>query len=122
MSTKRKTSAKIAQPVVRQSAKKALRPQINQSETTVSVAQPLKASDTDPPEAIIEISSDADSSDYEVSDHEPDHAEADAIPPKATRSATQRSADILQKHNDGTSTDIAMACLLYTSPSPRDRG
>ncbi|KAJ3580340.1 hypothetical protein NPX13_g230 [Xylaria arbuscula] len=109
MSTKRKATAKIAHPVVRQSAKKALRPQINQSETAVHVAEPLKTNDVGATEAIIEISSDADSSDYEASDHDPDHIEADAVPSEATKSATQRSADIiLQKHNNNTGVDIAM--------------
>ncbi|KAI0512882.1 Dip2/Utp12 family-domain-containing protein [Xylaria bambusicola] len=111
MSTKRKASAKIAQPVARQSAKKTLRPQINESETAVSVPESSKANHVAPTEAIIEISSDADSSDYEVSDNEPTHTREDAhdIPPKVTISAAPRPADTLKKHSDDASTDIAMA-------------
>ncbi|KAK5631421.1 hypothetical protein RRF57_007135 [Xylaria bambusicola] len=110
MSTKRKAFAKIAQPVVRQSAKKTLRPQINESETAVSVSESPKANRATPTEAIIEISSDADSSDYEVSDNEPTHTGEDThdITTKATISAVPRSDETLKKHSDHASTDIAM--------------
>ncbi|KAI0427829.1 Dip2/Utp12 family-domain-containing protein [Xylaria sp. FL1042] len=112
MSTKRKASAKIAHPVVRQSAKKPLKSQINESETAVSVAEASKADSSGPTEAIIEISSDADSSEYEVSDHELDDAHDDAhdVQPEDTTSVSQRPTEALrQKHDESTGADISMA-------------
>ncbi|TGJ87083.1 hypothetical protein E0Z10_g1654 [Xylaria hypoxylon] len=112
MSTKRKASAKIAQPVVRPSAKRPLKPQVNESETAVLVAEAPKADNAGPTEAIIEISSDADSSEYELSDHEPDHTNDDAhdAVPKATMSGAERPTEAsLQKHHDSASADIPMA-------------
>ncbi|KAI0539418.1 Dip2/Utp12 family-domain-containing protein [Xylaria digitata] len=109
MSTKRKAPAKIAQPVVRPSAKKPLKSQVNQSEAAVSVAEAPKADNAGPTEAIIEISSDPDSSEYELSDHEPDRTNDDAVP-KATMSTAEIPTETLpQKHHDGTSADISMA-------------
>ncbi|KAF2964162.1 hypothetical protein GQX73_g9410 [Xylaria multiplex] len=109
MSTKRKASAKIAQPVVRPSAKKPLKSQVNQSEAAVSVAEAPKADNSGLAETIIEISSDADSSEYELSDHEPDRANDDAVP-KAIMSAAETPTETLpQQHHDGASGDISMA-------------
>ncbi|KAI3317538.1 NUC189-domain-containing protein [Xylariaceae sp. AK1471] len=109
MSTKRKTPAKIAQPVVRQSAKKPLKTQINESETTVSVPEVSKPDNVGATEAIIEISSDAESSEYEFSDHEHDHANNDHVQ-EDTKSDAQRPTESLpQKHSDHANTDIPMA-------------
>ncbi|KAI3341400.1 Dip2/Utp12 family-domain-containing protein [Ustulina deusta] len=112
MSTKRKAPAKIAHPVVRKSATKPLKPQVNESATAVSVAETPKADNSGLTEAIIEISSDAGSSEYEVSDHEPDRTNDDAhgVRRPDTKSLTQRSTEtLLQKHNGGASIDIPMA-------------
>ncbi|KAI8955940.1 Dip2/Utp12 family-domain-containing protein [Xylaria longipes] len=109
MSTKRKAPAKIAHPVVKQSAKKPLKPQINESETAVSVAEASKVDNAGATEAIIEISSDAESSEYDLSDHEPDRTNDDAAP-KHTKSAAERPREVLaEKHSDDASTDIPMA-------------
>ncbi|KAI0454440.1 Dip2/Utp12 family-domain-containing protein [Xylaria acuta] len=108
MSTKRKAPAKIAHPVVKQSAKKPLKPQINESETAVSVAEASKVDNAGAAEAIIEISSDAESSEYDLSDHEPDRANDDAAP-KDTKSTAPRPREALdEKHSDDASTDIPM--------------
>ncbi|KAI1444302.1 NUC189-domain-containing protein [Annulohypoxylon stygium] len=69
MSTKRKLPAKIAQPVVKQSAKKPLKANINESETAVSVPDISKATDVST-EQVIEISSDSGSSEYDYTDDE----------------------------------------------------
>jgi U3 small nucleolar RNA-associated protein 5 len=109
MSTKRKAAARIANPVAKQSAKKPLNPQINESETAVSGAITANADDGVIAEAIIEISSDAESSDYELSDHEPDHT-INGAPPEDSKSTIQRSTEGLPpKHSDGAGTDIPMA-------------
>lgn len=116
MSTKRKAPARIAQPVAKQIAKKPLKPQINESETAVSGVITANADDGVTTEAIIEISSDAESSDYELSDHEPDHTKNGA-PPEDTKSAIQRPTEGLsQKHSDGAGTDIPMV----DSSTPND--
>ncbi|RYO82341.1 hypothetical protein DL766_007179 [Monosporascus sp. MC13-8B] len=67
MSTKRKPPTKIAQPVVKQSAKKPLRTHVNEADTAVSAPGISKTGD-DADEAVIEISSDSGSSEYELSD------------------------------------------------------
>ncbi|RYP06928.1 hypothetical protein DL764_002876 [Monosporascus ibericus] len=69
MSTKRKPPAKIAQPVVKQSAKKPLRTHVNEADTAVSAPSISKTGD-DANEAVIEISSDSGSSEYELSDED----------------------------------------------------
>ncbi|KAI1091448.1 NUC189-domain-containing protein [Rostrohypoxylon terebratum] len=69
MSTKRKLPAKIAQPVVKQSAKKPLKANINESETAVSVPDISKATDAST-DQVIEISSDSASSEYDYTDDE----------------------------------------------------
>ncbi|KAI1128196.1 Dip2/Utp12 family-domain-containing protein [Nemania abortiva] len=108
MSTKRKAAAKIAHPVVRQSASKALKPQINESEAAVSVAGASNTDNNGATDAIIEISSDPESSEYEFSDHE--LGANDNTQPKEKKSAVQMPTEPLpQKHNDNISTDIAMA-------------
>lgn len=108
MSTKRKAPAKIAHPVVRQSAKKPLKPQINESETAVSVAEVSKVDRAGGAEAIIEISSDAESSEYDLSDHEPDHTNNDTAP-EDTKPATLRPRAVsAEKPSDDTNTDIPM--------------
>ncbi|XDG03168.1 hypothetical protein ABKA04_002783 [Annulohypoxylon sp. FPYF3050] len=74
MSTKRKLPAKIAQPVVKQSAKKPLKANINESETAVSVPDISKATDVST-EQVIEISSDSGSSEYDYTDDEQEDGE-----------------------------------------------
>ncbi|KAI0437113.1 Dip2/Utp12 family-domain-containing protein [Xylaria telfairii] len=109
MSTKRKAPAKIAQPVVKPSAKKPLKPQINESETAVSAAEVFKVDGASAAEAIIEISSDAESSEYDLSDHEPDRTNNDTAP-NHTKSATPRSRGVLaEKPSDDINADIPMA-------------
>ncbi|KAI0972969.1 Dip2/Utp12 family-domain-containing protein [Xylaria arbuscula] len=114
MSTKRKASGKIAHPVVRQSAKKSVKPHINESETAVSVAGASRADNSSSAEAVIEISSDPDSSEYEVSDDELDRTNDSAhdVLPQDTKPATQKSIEaVLQKRNEGANAgaDIPMA-------------
>ncbi|KAI1084323.1 NUC189-domain-containing protein [Whalleya microplaca] len=75
MSTKRKAPTKIAQPVVKQSAKKPLKTIINESETAVSVPDITKEGGI-PSEQVIEISSDSGSSEYDFSDEEQDNGES----------------------------------------------
>ncbi|KAI0598767.1 Dip2/Utp12 family-domain-containing protein [Biscogniauxia sp. FL1348] len=76
MSTKRKPLSKIAHPVVKQSAKRPLKTAINESETAVSIPEVSKPNDDGANEEIIEISSDAGSSEYELSDEEIDGSKA----------------------------------------------
>ncbi|KAJ2972087.1 hypothetical protein NUW58_g9257 [Xylaria curta] len=121
MSTKRKAPAKIAHPVVKQSAKKLLKPQINESETAVSVAGASKVDNGGTTGAIIEISSDAESSEYEISDHEPDHTYDDAVS-KATKSVAQKPKVALsEKHRDSTNTDIAMTDSIIPNDAESDQ-
>jgi len=108
MSSKRKAPAKIAQPVVRQSAKQPVKAHINESETSVSVPEIVKPDSVDPTGAIIEISSDPESSDYELSDQEHDQANGERA--QKTSSNAQRPADaVQQKRNDDSGADIPMA-------------
>ncbi|KAI0097853.1 NUC189-domain-containing protein [Nemania sp. FL0031] len=106
MSTKRKAPAKIAHPVVRQSASKTLKPQINESETAVSVVGVPNTDNSGVVEAIIEISSDPESSEYEISDHELDAK--DNTQPREAQSAQKPRKSLPQSRNDNTSADIAM--------------
>ncbi|RYP51006.1 hypothetical protein DL768_003590 [Monosporascus sp. mg162] len=69
MSTKRKPPTKIAQPVVKQSAKKPLITHVNEADTAVSAPSISKTGD-DSNEAVIEISSDSGSSEYDLSDED----------------------------------------------------
>ncbi|KAI0485613.1 Dip2/Utp12 family-domain-containing protein [Xylaria cf. heliscus] len=110
MSTKRKAPAKIAHPVVKQSAKKPLKSQINESETAVSVAEASKVNSAGATEAVIEISSDAESSEYDLSDRELDRTNDNDAEPEDTKSAASRTRDVLaRKSTDDASTDIPMA-------------
>lgn len=70
MSTKRKAPAKIAQPAVKQSAKHSFKANVNEADTAVSGIDTLKSSTNGIAEEVIEISSDPDSSDYDLSDDE----------------------------------------------------
>ncbi|KAI1295125.1 Dip2/Utp12 family-domain-containing protein [Xylaria venustula] len=119
MSTKRKAPGKIAHPVVRQSAKKPLKPHVNESETAVSVAGALKADKS--AEAVIEISSDADSSDYEVSDDEIDRTNDSAhdVLHQDTKPAAQKPIEaVLQKRNEGGSGSAGI--IVADSSLPND--
>ncbi|KAI1821048.1 NUC189-domain-containing protein [Xylaria intraflava] len=124
MSTKRKASAKIAQPVTKQSAKKLTRTQINESETAVSAAEASKTDDAIPTAEVIEIPSDTESSEYDLDDNElyginDDHAQpeedrepptqttTDGLPRKRSDDAGNAITDIPMVdsniHNDGES-------------------
>ncbi|KAI1165392.1 Dip2/Utp12 family-domain-containing protein [Nemania serpens] len=111
MSTKRKAPAKIAHPVVKQSATKPFKPQVNESETAVSIAGIARAQKADgisATDAIIEIPSDSESSEYELSDHESNTK--DDAQPKDTESVAQRpTASLSQKPSDDTGADVPMA-------------
>ncbi|KAI8630799.1 NUC189-domain-containing protein [Xylariaceae sp. FL1651] len=110
MSTKRKASAKIAQPIVKQSAKQPLKTQINESETAVSVPAVTKADNAGPTEAIIEISSDAESSEYELSDGERGHQDGGDALQEDSNPATQNPFEPLRRQSgDNISFDTAMA-------------
>ncbi|KAI0008738.1 NUC189-domain-containing protein [Xylariaceae sp. FL0662B] len=106
MSTKRKPPTKIAQPVVKQSAKKPLRATINESETAVSVPD-ISKEDGIPSEQVIEISSDSGSSEYEVSDEEQDNGvsrqESSGITPgdEAGQVQTKSQSEQTQRDNNG---------------------
>ncbi|KAI1745516.1 NUC189-domain-containing protein [Xylaria scruposa] len=107
MSTKRKAPAKFAHPVVRQDAKKPLKPQINESEAAISVAEASKVNNAGAVD-IIEISSD-ESSEYDLLDHELDRTNDDAAH-NDTKSVASRPREALAgKKSDDTSTDIPMA-------------
>ncbi|KAI1322105.1 NUC189-domain-containing protein [Xylariaceae sp. FL0255] len=95
MSTKRKVPAKIAHPVAKANAKKPLKTQINESEAAVTVPDISKA---DQSEDIIEISSDAVSSDYELSDNEPEAADGDGT----RTSADSANLDVPMTEANGT--------------------
>jgi U3 small nucleolar RNA-associated protein 5 len=109
MSTKGKTPAKIAQPIVRQSAKKPLKSRINESETIVAVPEVSNLDNAAATDAIIEISSNGESSEYELSDDDHDHAHEDNTQ-EDTKSGIQRATEpSFPKHSDDTSPDIDMA-------------
>ncbi|KAH7040061.1 Dip2/Utp12 family-domain-containing protein [Microdochium trichocladiopsis] len=93
MSTKRKAPSKIAQPVVKQSAKKATKANINESETAVTAPGISTDVATDKQDAI-EISSDSASSEYEGSDDEGAEKEVgDASEAPATNGSAQTAAE-----------------------------
>ncbi|KAH9908169.1 NUC189-domain-containing protein [Xylariomycetidae sp. FL2044] len=104
MSTKRKLPSKIAHPVVKQSAKHLYKTSINESDTAVSVPGIAKSVDGKL-DAVIEISSDSGSSDYELSDEEPSneqsekpsdeitHDQAEEQPISTSESAASRSRE-----------------------------
>ncbi|KAJ8120441.1 hypothetical protein ONZ43_g2852 [Nemania bipapillata] len=84
-----------------------LKPQINESEAAVLASKASKVDSTGATEAIIEISSDTESSEYELSDHEPDAN--DDTQPKDTKPTTQTPAESSpQKHGDNPDADIPM--------------
>ncbi|KAH8677674.1 Dip2/Utp12 family-domain-containing protein [Xylariales sp. PMI_506] len=70
MATKRRAPAKIAQPAVKQVAKKTLKANVNEADTAVSGIDTFKSDTNGVTEDVIEISSDAASSEYEFSDEE----------------------------------------------------
>ncbi|KAI1434956.1 Dip2/Utp12 family-domain-containing protein [Xylaria sp. CBS 124048] len=104
MSTKRKAPATIAHPVTRQSATKLLKPQINESEAAVSVAEASKTDNANQPADIIEIPSDTESSQYEFDDDELNETnDDDRLPEDAEAASTQ-----IQKQSDNGVADIPM--------------
>jgi U3 small nucleolar RNA-associated protein 5 len=105
MATKRKAPAKIAQPVVKHNAKQALNANVNESETAVSGVDTYKGTQNGAGEDVIEISSDHDSSEYELSDAEEPINTALENPSKDGPSS-------VDKHGDGD-TDMP---LVSTSP------
>jgi U3 small nucleolar RNA-associated protein 5 len=70
MAPKRKAPAKIAQPVVRQNAKRNLKASVNEADASVSGIDTLKSDANGVTNDVIEISSDPASSEYELSDEE----------------------------------------------------
>ncbi|KAI1189527.1 Dip2/Utp12 family-domain-containing protein [Nemania serpens] len=119
MSTKRKAPAKIAHPVVKQSANKPFKPQLNESEAAVSIAGVARAQKADgigATDDIIEIPSDSESSsEYELSDNEANTK--DDAQPENIDAATQRPAvSLSQKPSDDTAVDVPMA----DSTAPND--
>ncbi|KAI0389698.1 NUC189-domain-containing protein [Xylariaceae sp. FL0594] len=110
MSTRRKTPAKIAQPVVRQSARRATRAQINESDAVVSVPEIRKPDSADRTEDIIEISSDPNSSDYELSEQEQDQVNGAKTQKASSGSNVQKPVASVnqQKRNDDPSGDVPM--------------
>ncbi|KAI6085122.1 NUC189-domain-containing protein [Hypoxylon rubiginosum] len=120
MSTKRKLSTQVAHPVVKQSAKQPLKATVNESEAAVSVANIPKEGD-DANEAVIEISSDEGTSEYDLTDEEQDGGESAKLngrtkPEKpdvesAQVQASPKSAEQQQDTNGDVDIDMA-------SPNP----
>ncbi|KAI1506450.1 Dip2/Utp12 family-domain-containing protein [Biscogniauxia marginata] len=114
MSTKRKPLSKIAHPIVKQSAKHPLKTDINESETAVSVPEISNSHDDGLNEEIIEISSDAGSSEYELSDEEQEDSEAtkqgnNNIAQENKRHQVQSAPeDVHQKPSDDADPDVDM--------------
>lgn len=96
MATKRKAPAKIAQPAVRQNAKQTLKANINEADTAVSGVETANGA-----EDVIEISSDPDSSEYELSDAEDTANSASAKKTKNALPAAGKNGDV--------DTDVVMA-------------
>lgn len=93
MATKRKAPAKIAPPTTRQSAKKPLAANINEADTAVSNIDTHNPDANGDVDAVIEISSDAGSSEYDLSDEEQDkNGEAGDAPAKKSGSRKTQSA------------------------------
>ncbi|KAI0015798.1 Dip2/Utp12 family-domain-containing protein [Xylariomycetidae sp. FL0641] len=108
MSTKRKPSSKIAQPVAKRNAKLPLKTTINESETAVSMPEISKADDNAAAEGIIEISSDS-GSEYELSDGEQE-AKPNGGAPAAEQRATQNGTQSTPKSKaDAGDVDVDMA-------------
>ncbi|KAI1815770.1 NUC189-domain-containing protein [Poronia punctata] len=108
MSSKRKAPARIAQPIVRQSARKPMKAQINEAETSVSVPEVSNTDNANSTEAIIEISSDPESSDYELSDDGHDAKAAKKVQ-ETTQPIAHRPTGTSHKQNDDVGGDIPMA-------------
>ncbi|EMR70713.1 putative small nucleolar ribonucleoprotein complex component protein [Eutypa lata UCREL1] len=95
MSTKRKPPTKIAQPVVKQSAKKPTKTHINEADTAVSAPTISSKTGSEPNEEVIEISSDSGSSEYEQSDEE-DQGKGE---PSAASNGTTQHTEVADGHN-----------------------
>ncbi|KAI1471649.1 NUC189-domain-containing protein [Daldinia caldariorum] len=105
MSTKRKPLSKIAQPVVKQSAKKPLKTTINESETAVSVPDISKdAGITE--EKVIEISSDEGSSEYEFTDEEQDDSKAKTETNSSQTKSLRKKAHEQQENTEDVDVDM----------------
>lgn len=103
MSTKRKVPTKFAQPALKQSAKQALKANINESNTAVSAIDTHKADVPNGVETdVIEISSDTGSSDYESSDDEQEDQAAIEHGSGAQKEQTSsKDADLIPTQNGG---------------------
>ncbi|KAK7741908.1 Small subunit (SSU) processome component [Diatrype stigma] len=95
MSTKRKPPTKIAQPVVKQSAKKPIRTHINEADTAVS-APDISKTGNGLNEEVIEISSDSGSSEYDLSD---DEGQSKAKPSATTSNGTTQHTETAEGQN-----------------------
>ncbi|KAI1108894.1 Dip2/Utp12 family-domain-containing protein [Nemania sp. NC0429] len=124
MSTKRKAPAKIAHPVVKQSANKPFKPQVNESEAIVSIAGVSRGQRADGPgatDAIIEIPSDSESSDYDLSDHELNNIKVDAQPRDTEAAAQKPTASSSQKPSEDNGTDVPMADSTIPNDAESDQ-
>lgn len=107
MATKRKAPAKIAQPVVKQSAKKNLKANVNEADASVSGIDTLKSDANGVTEDVIEISSDAASSEYELSDEEDNGAAGDDGETKTNKISAK--ATPRKSNANGATVDTEMA-------------
>ncbi|KAI1802306.1 NUC189-domain-containing protein [Daldinia bambusicola] len=105
MSTKRKPPSKIAQPVVKQSAKKPLKTTINESETAVSVFDGSKDTGITE-EKVIEISSDEGSSEYEFTDEEQDHSKTKPETTSSQNKSLRKKAHEQQENAEDVDVDM----------------
>ncbi|KAI1855210.1 hypothetical protein JX266_000075 [Neoarthrinium moseri] len=122
MAPKRKAPAKIAQPLVRQSAKQTLKANVNEADTAVSGIDALKSDANGVAEDVIEISSDAASSEYELSDDEDTAGAQKAHKPKDASSkpagnggldTDMASPDAPQNDGDGAESDQELAAPTF---------
>lgn len=104
MATKRKAPTRFAQPAVKQNAKQTLQANINEADTAVSGIDAFKAGAA---EDVIEISSDPDSSEYELSDGE---QEASKAPLKGHKIQPSSDAQL-----DGTNGDHDTEMALFAA-------
>ncbi|KAK8025820.1 hypothetical protein PG990_003643 [Apiospora arundinis] len=118
MSTKRKAPGRIAQPVVRQSAKKQLRTHINEADTAVTGVDTETHGADAKGDSVIEISSDDGSSVYDFSDEEEGKA-AEEAPAKRIASqklnSASKSTPAIPTENGDVDTDMQ-------SPKPITEG
>ncbi|KAK6071716.1 U3 small nucleolar RNA-associated protein [Seiridium cupressi] len=105
MATKRKAPAKIAQPAVKQNAKQSLKANINEADTAVSGIDTYKSGPNGVMSDVIEISSDPDSSEYELSDAEQEDSSA---PAKGQKPKTLKDAQIAADRNGDLDTDMPL--------------